>query len=217
MRKQEEAKQGPPEAEDIMFEPREIGTLPWFKFWPHRWIGSATVQRMSMSARGLYITMMAYQWVLGSLPRDPWQLGKLLGVDCRTTVRWLELYSDLTVNVQSSSSHFTLPKLEELAVLLRKSTPESAGEENRYKNKKRIDSYSASRKRKKDKPSGIGLDSKPQRIPGLTDQEYDRFIQGYGREDCSRCQGRGNYFLDDPMVTPVPRIDRCDCIPEPYR
>jgi hypothetical protein len=201
-----------PEAEDVEFQPREAGALPWFKFWANRWIGSSTVQRMPMTARGIYITLLAYQWMLGSLPRDPYLLGKLLGVDCRTAGKWLETYSDLTADLQEDSSYFTLPKLEELSVLLKKSTPDRAGEENR-RDKKRIDSSSAPRKAKHKGSAGTGSE----RLPGLSQEECDRFEQGYGRADCPKCEGRGNYFLDDPAVTPVPQTERCECIPEAYR
>ena len=69
----------------------------------------------------------------------------------------------------------------------------------------------------KETSSTASTPPEPELLHGLSREEQDRFLQGYGRADCTKCMGRGNYFLDDPQETPVPRSDRCDCIPEPYR
>ena len=69
--------------------------------------------------------------VYGALPRDPWKLSKVLGVRYEATTRWLRKYSALTADAEQTSSKFVVPKMQELQVTLKKSTPDRAGDEKR--------------------------------------------------------------------------------------
>ncbi len=54
---------------------------PWFRFYAGDFLGSQAVKMMSLHERGLYITLLAEQWMNGSLPSDlsPAGLCKLTG------------------------------------------------------------------------------------------------------------------------------------------
>ena len=106
-------------------------SLPWFKFWANRWLGSETVSGMSLAEQGLFVRILCAQRVYGPLPRDPWKLAKLLGVRYEATTRWLQKYSGLTADAEQTSSKFVVPKMEKLQSTLKKSTPDRAGDEKR--------------------------------------------------------------------------------------
>lgn len=53
---------------------------PAFQFYPADFFGSSKVQRMSLTERGAYITLLAHCWLDGGLPNDPKQLAALLHV-----------------------------------------------------------------------------------------------------------------------------------------
>ena len=106
-------------------------SLPWFKFWANRWLGSETVSGMSLAEQGLFVRILCAQRVYGPLPRDPWKLAKLLGVRYEATTRWLQRHSALTADAEQTSSKFVVPKMEELQSTLKKSTPDRAGDEKR--------------------------------------------------------------------------------------
>lgn len=106
-------------------------SLPWFKFWANRWLGSETVSGMTLAEQGLYVRILCAQQVYGLLPRDPWKLSKLLGIRYEATTRWLQKYSALTADAEHTSSKFVVPKMQELQSTLKKSTPDRAGDEKR--------------------------------------------------------------------------------------
>ena len=106
-------------------------SMPWFKFWATRWLGSATVSGMTLAEQAVYIRVLCAQHMYGALPRDAWKLSKLLGVRYEATTRWLQKYSALTADTAHSSSEFVVPKMEKLQVTLKKSTPDRAGDEKR--------------------------------------------------------------------------------------
>lgn len=89
-------------------------SLPWFKFWANRWLGSETVGGMSLAEQGLFVRILCAQRVYGPLPRDAWKLSKMLGIRYEATTRWLHKYSVLTADAEQSSSKFVVPKMEEL-------------------------------------------------------------------------------------------------------
>jgi hypothetical protein len=106
-------------------------SLPWFKFWANRWLGSETVSGMSLAEQGLFVRILCAQRVYGPLPRDAWKLSKMLGIRYEATTRWLHKYSVLTADAEQSSTKFVVPKMEELQSILKKSTPDRAGDEKR--------------------------------------------------------------------------------------
>ena len=56
---------------------------------------------------------------------------KLLGIRYEAATRWLHKYSALTADAEGKSSEFVVPKMEKLQSLLKKSTPDRAGDEKR--------------------------------------------------------------------------------------
>lgn len=98
--------------ESNMTNPR---SLPWFAFFPARWLGSSVVRKMSSSERGIYIMILANLWQYHSLPRDPWELSRVLFTNYESTKKWLENWSELIVNDESEKSHFVVPHLDEIA------------------------------------------------------------------------------------------------------
>lgn len=110
--------------------PAEL-SLPWFKFWANRWLGSETVSGMTLAEQGVFLRILCAQHVYGPLPKDLWKLSKLLGIRYETTTRWLQRYSALTADAEHASSKFVVPKMEELQSTLKKSTPDRAGDETR--------------------------------------------------------------------------------------
>jgi hypothetical protein len=106
-------------------------SLPWFKFWAARWLGSATVSGMTLAEQGIFLRILCAQHIYGSLPRDAWKLSKLLGIRYEATTRWLHNYSTLTADADQSSSEFVVPKMAKLQLALKKSTCDRAGDEKR--------------------------------------------------------------------------------------
>ena len=75
-------------------------SLPWFKFWATRWLGSATVSGMTLAEQGIYVRILSAQHIYGALPRDAWKLSKQLGIRYEAATRWLRKYSALTADVE---------------------------------------------------------------------------------------------------------------------
>jgi uncharacterized protein YdaU (DUF1376 family) len=55
-------------------------TAPAFQFYPKDFLSSSKVSRMSMTERGIYITLLSYAWLDGSLPSDLGDLAKIVGM-----------------------------------------------------------------------------------------------------------------------------------------
>jgi hypothetical protein len=106
-------------------------SLPWFKFWATRWLGSATVSGMMLAEQGIFVRILCAQHIYGALPRDAWKLSKLLAIRYEAATRWLHKYSALTADAEGKSSEFVVPKMEILQSLRKKSTPDRAGDEKR--------------------------------------------------------------------------------------
>lgn len=56
---------------------------PAFQFYPKEFLSSSKVMAMSMTERGIYITLLATQWLDGHLPADHAALARLVGVPLR--------------------------------------------------------------------------------------------------------------------------------------
>ncbi len=91
-----------------------VGNNLWFKFYSAKWLGSQDVLGMSATERGIYISLIVGYHTFGPLPADKWRLAKLLSLDYRSTVRWLQKYSELAVLSQLRDSYI-IPKFNELA------------------------------------------------------------------------------------------------------
>ena len=142
------------EDETLMIESDTVepGVLPWFKFWGNRWMSSSTVNRMTLTQQAIYVRILCGIHMFGKLPRDPWDLHKIIGTPYKSTELWMRSYSHLTVDAQSSDSehavngksngsYFTVPKMEELQELSRKSSADRAGDKKRTEQSR---SYSSS-------------------------------------------------------------------------
>jgi hypothetical protein len=71
--------------------------LPWFPLFSAAWLGSDTVDAMTMTERGIYITLLAMNWQYGSVAWDAKILSCKLNVDKRTIGNFLEKYRSLVV------------------------------------------------------------------------------------------------------------------------
>ena len=110
--------------------------LPWFPFYTAAWLGSTTVTGMTMTERGIYATLMAMCWQYGEIEWDATVLAKMLYIDRRTVVKWMEKYEHLTAALQLGSGKRVLPKLQEFAETLGKSEGRKHTEERRVDKKK---------------------------------------------------------------------------------
>jgi hypothetical protein len=182
----------------------EQGLLPWFKFWANRWMSSPTVNGMTLNQQAIYVRILCGIHMYGKLPREPWQLHKLIGTPYKATKLWMESYSHLTVDVQSNDSEsevevksnsiqFTVPKMEELQELSKKSSADRAGDKKRS-DKKRSDYFSAPRGAEKRKASRLRVKPDP---------------------DCPHCHGEG--VIDIPAHPRRPEMawntvaQDCEC------
>ena len=53
---------------------------PAFQFYARDFLSSSKVQRMSMTERGVYVTLLAFEWLDGTLPADLAHLARLVGM-----------------------------------------------------------------------------------------------------------------------------------------
>lgn len=188
----------------------EPGLKPWFKFWANRWMSSPTVSGMTLNQQAIFVRILCGIHMYGKLPRNPWQLHKLIGTPYKATALWMQSYFHLTVDVQSKCSEsevevkskctqFTVPKMEKLQELSKKSSADRAGDKRRS-DKRRSDSYSA--------PDGAARkkSARPKRLePNL---------------GCARCHGEG--VIDVPAHPDRPDMawntiaQDCECtMPKP--
>lgn len=54
---------------------------PAFRFYPKDFLTDNHVRVMTLDARGLYISLLAMEWLDGDLPADPEVLARMVGVD----------------------------------------------------------------------------------------------------------------------------------------
>lgn len=114
-----------------MAKKMNMSNLPWFPFYTAAWLGSSTVTGMTMTERGIYSTLMAMCWQYGEIEWDATVLAKMLYIDRRTVVKWMDKYEHLTTTLQSGSRKRVLPKLQEFAETLGKSEGRKNTEERR--------------------------------------------------------------------------------------
>src|SRR5262245_25999190 len=56
---------------------------PAFQFYPKDWLLDDKVQAMSLAQRGLYITLLSFEWLNGAIPADKRQLSDVISVPFR--------------------------------------------------------------------------------------------------------------------------------------
>ena len=116
---------------------------PWFPLYTAAWLGSDTVDNMTMTERGIYITLMTMCWQYGSIPWDKSKLAKKLRIDQRVCGRFIEKYSNLTQALHEDSTEVTLPKVQEFSETLRKNGGAPDTEEKRGDKKERREEKNA--------------------------------------------------------------------------
>jgi hypothetical protein len=133
---------------------------PWFPFYSAAWLGSSTVTGMTMTERGIYITLMALCWQYGEVEWDAKYLSRILGIDRRTCGRFMEKYTDLTQTLHEGSKKRVLPKVQEFSETLRKNAPDRGTEESRRKSRlEQKDSAAAASKTEQQQPTTTPLES----------------------------------------------------------
>ena len=60
-----------------------MASLPYFKFYPADFMGSGKVQIMHPAEKGIYISLLCYEWQEGPLPDDSARLGRIAGASPR--------------------------------------------------------------------------------------------------------------------------------------
>lgn len=85
--------------------------LPYFPFYAAAWIGSATVDKMTMAERGMYSTLLAYNWLLGDIPWDVKGIAKLLKVHRTVAEGFLKKFGRLAEEVRKGCGRYYLPDL----------------------------------------------------------------------------------------------------------
>ena len=60
-----------------------MASLPYFKFYPAGFMGSGKVQIMHPAEKGIYISLLCYEWQEGPLPDDSARLGRIAGASSR--------------------------------------------------------------------------------------------------------------------------------------
>jgi uncharacterized protein YdaU (DUF1376 family) len=61
-----------------------VTKLEWFPFWAKDWVTDEAIVAMSAEARGIYITLLAFQWIEGDIPEDTRTLCRFCAVDARS-------------------------------------------------------------------------------------------------------------------------------------
>src|SRR4030095_3596168 len=84
---------------------------PAFQFYPKDWLTDDKVQAMSLSERGLYITLLCHAWLHGSLPGTESALVRITNV--RKTV-FNRLWNGTLKScfISSATGHLHNPRLE---------------------------------------------------------------------------------------------------------
>ena len=60
-------------------ENKKLGKAPAFQFYASDFLSDINVTTMTMAQRGMYITLLAFEWIEGSLPTDLLKLRILCG------------------------------------------------------------------------------------------------------------------------------------------
>jgi hypothetical protein len=105
--------------------------LPWFPLFTAAWLGSDTLDVMTMTERGIYITLLVINWQYGDITWESKTLARKLNIDKRTIQNFMEKYRSLVVTCSEDtgnigpkfpegSIHVTFPKLQEFAERLGK-------------------------------------------------------------------------------------------------
>jgi len=79
--------------------PKIPPSFAWFPLIVADWLGSSAVQRMTMAERGIYLTLLMYQWQWGDLPASVANRREACGIDPRSSRRFATKFPKLFTRV----------------------------------------------------------------------------------------------------------------------
>lgn len=122
--------------------------LPHFPFYARDWLTDEKVMLMGLSQQGAYIRLLCYQWLEGSIPRDPSKLAALCGCS------------------QEEFLEHIWPSIDEVFEVVDKRLVNKRLDEIKIETQKRVDALSTAGKRGAEKRWGghKGSDSPPDAI-----------------------------------------------------
>ena len=94
--------------------PKIPPTFAWFPLIVTDWQGSSTVQRMTMSDRGIYLTFLMYQWQWGDLPASGRTRARGCNIRAHTCARFAHRFPRLFTKVPGKPDRIWNLKLAKL-------------------------------------------------------------------------------------------------------
>lgn len=82
---------------------------PAFQFYPKDFLSDSNVLRMSMEARGIYITLLSLAWLDGAVPVDPTELARLVNLPDK---QFAKVWPSIRVCFQERDGQLVQPRLE---------------------------------------------------------------------------------------------------------
>jgi len=155
---------------------------PWFPLIVADWLDSDDVQRMTTSERGVYITLLIHQWMLGRLPAKLPVLEKVTGVERRILGRFLGKYQKTFVEVSGNPEKIANRKLYKLQTG-RDLTFFHSPEERREEEKQREES---------------SLNEDRGKTEDVPTHPASRNRKSRASPDCMKCGGSGREVYREP-------------------
>lgn len=91
--------------------PAKRTTAPAFQFYAKDFLSSSKVQRMTLTEVGVYIILLAHNWLSGGIPTDPAEIGKIVKLPAvRFRKMWAGPLSECFVK---RGAHLTNPRIEQ--------------------------------------------------------------------------------------------------------
>ena len=104
-----------------------MATLPYFKFYPADFMGSGKVQIMHPAKKGVYVSLLCYEWQEGPLPDDPGRLARIAGASPREMKEaWPSVRACFSVDENGRLYHPRLERERQDAMSRSKSAKRSA-------------------------------------------------------------------------------------------
>lgn len=82
---------------------------PAFQFYPKDFLSDSNVLRMSMEARGVYITLLSLAWLDGAVPVEPSELARLVNLPDK---QFAKVWPSVRVCFQERDGQLIQPRLE---------------------------------------------------------------------------------------------------------
>jgi len=184
---------------------------PWFPLIVADWLDSDDVQQMTTSERGVYITLLVHQWMLGRLPAKVSVLEKVSGIERRILGRFLGKYRRTFVQVSGNPEKIANRKLHKLQTG-RDLAFFHSPEENREEEKEReeitpnedgseiedISFLPVGRNRKAQTGRRQCLANHRQPCPRRCGEPREQMMESEGKPGCKRCGGSGREIFREP-------------------